>query len=116
MAKKDLNTWTLVPVGKYISTFTPGLLIRFNGDDNTIFEAPVEYQIKATDAATIEYRYKIPEATHHIGDTQFDDARYNIASSSGGGVDPAVNARLDDLENKELHSNVSSFIIDNNLK
>ena len=115
MAKKDLNTWTLVPAGKWISTFTPGLLIRFNGDNNTIFEAPIDYQIKASGANTVEYRYKIAEATHHIGDNQFDNARYNIASGSGGGVDPTVNPRLDDLENKEDHSNISSFVIDNNL-
>jgi len=80
MAKKDLNTWTLIPEGKWISTFSGGLLIRKGGEGGLTIELGADDKFFAA-SSDYEFKYKHEQVSHIIGDTQYETARNAIAKS-----------------------------------
>ena len=59
MAKKDLNTWTLVPAGKWISTVTGGIFLRNkNTNDIKLLNKGDKFFIPNIPGIEYEYRFK----------------------------------------------------------
>jgi hypothetical protein len=114
MAKRDLNTWTPIPAGKWISTFSGGLLIRKVGESE-VRELGADEKF-FTSENNYEFKYKHEQVSHLIGDTQYEDARNTIAKSGSNVEDllsrvAALESSFSEL-NTEYERPAGAFEID----